>query len=133
MVSLILNLAIVVLLLIETFVIIKKEQKINKKIAELTELANRPGPQGEPGIQGPQGPVGPQGATGKIGIQGPIGIKGPQGPQGIQGEAVTSNGEKIKMTGEEIVAELRKMKKIDLTHSHIYADAFYDMEPGEKV
>lgn len=105
-------------------------------MAELTELANRPGPmgpQGVPGPRGPQGAVGPQGATGKIGIQGPIGIKGPQGPQGIQGETITSTGEKIKMTGEEIVAELQKMKKIDLTHSHIYADAFYDMEPGEKV
>lgn len=118
------------------------QAQINKILKErMVGPKGEPGPQGPRGEQGPmgingpiglKGPQGPKGEAGKPGATGPKGEQGPVGPQGPAGPVSVVEG-KVKMTGDEIVAELAKLDKIRLTKSAIYADQFFDTEHGEKV
>ena len=89
------------------------------------------GPAGPMGLRGLDGPQGPQGETGPRGIPGPKGEDGqlgPQGPQGPQGPAGKIEGEGIvKMTGQEIVAELAKLDNISLPDTSFSCKDFFDV------
>lgn len=86
------------------------------------------GPQGPKGDVGPQGFQGPKGEEGKRGAQGNNGLDGPQGPQGPQGPAGKIEGEGVvKMTAEEIVAELSKLDNISLPNTSLSCKVFFDV------